>query len=194
MTVLGFFYPPFDAPVHKQRFSAPFRGFVTLLLTAFLTTCLQPPSGFADILNPGVISRPGLVFKPLLLEGIQMGPGNPLRFNFLADQGNSTLTGKKLEEESIRLVKYFLTALTVPERDLWVNLSPYEKDSIIADTFAKTQMGKVLLEQDHFLKQITASGSSFGAGFIKRLISFTAPQTFPSMHSIKCGWFRRPPT
>lgn len=168
MTVLGFFYPPFDAlphkeglpmliPVHKQRFSAPFRGFVTLLLTAFLTTCLQPPSGFADILNPGVISRPGLVFKPLLLEGIQMVPGNPLRFNFLADQGNSTLTGKKLEEESIRLVKYFLTALTVPERDLWVNLSPYEKDSIIADTFAKTQMGKVLLEQDHFLKQITAS-------------------------------------
>ncbi len=62
-----------------------------------------------------------------------------------------------LKVESTRLIKYFLAAVTVPENDLWVNLSPYEKDRIIPDAFGQTGMGRDLLAQDYMLKQITAS-------------------------------------
>ena len=57
----------------------------------------------------------------------------------------------------MRLVKYFLAALTIPEKDLWVNLSPYEKDRVITDEFGSTEMGRDLLAQDYMLKQLTSS-------------------------------------
>ncbi|MDO8675846.1 MAG: histidine phosphatase family protein [Candidatus Omnitrophota bacterium] len=57
----------------------------------------------------------------------------------------------------MKLIKYFLTALTIPEKDLWVNLSPYEKDRMIAENLGKTQMGQDMLAQDYILKQLTAS-------------------------------------
>src|SRR5262249_36750514 len=59
--------------------------------------------------------------------------------------------------ESTKLIKYFLAALTIPEKDLWVNLSPYEKDRIVPENFGQTEMGRDLLAQDYLLKQITAS-------------------------------------
>ncbi|MDE2028630.1 MAG: hypothetical protein KGJ11_08820, partial [Candidatus Omnitrophica bacterium] len=59
--------------------------------------------------------------------------------------------------ESGRLIKYFLAGLTVPDKDLWVNLSPYEKDRIIPSGFGLTEMGRDLLAEDYLLKQITAS-------------------------------------
>ncbi|MFH0753207.1 MAG: hypothetical protein V2A70_01425 [Candidatus Omnitrophota bacterium] len=59
--------------------------------------------------------------------------------------------------DASRLIKYFLAALTVPEKDLWVNLSPYEKDRIVPEAFGQTEMGRDLLAQDYILKQITAS-------------------------------------
>jgi len=55
------------------------------------------------------------------------------------------------------MARYFLAALTIPDGRRWVNLSPYEKDRIIAQDFGKTEMGKDLLEQDYLLKQLTAS-------------------------------------
>ena len=65
--------------------------------------------------------------------------------------------GQPLKDEIIRTAKYFLTCLTVPEDDLWVNFSPYEKDRIVPGNFGITLMGKDLLEQDYLLKQIMAS-------------------------------------
>jgi len=55
------------------------------------------------------------------------------------------------------LIKYFLASLTIPENDLWVNLSPYEKNRIVPGSFGLTEMGRDLLAQDYMLKQITAS-------------------------------------
>ncbi|MBF0490779.1 MAG: hypothetical protein HQL15_09245, partial [Candidatus Omnitrophica bacterium] len=62
-----------------------------------------------------------------------------------------------LREESTKLIKYFLASLTTPEKDLWVNLSPYEKDRIVPDSFGQSEMGRDLLAEDYMLKQITAS-------------------------------------
>ena len=64
---------------------------------------------------------------------------------------------RKLKEEADKLIKYFLASLTVPEDELWVNLSPYEEGRIISKKFGQTEMGRDLLAQDYILKQLTAS-------------------------------------
>ncbi|MDO8675766.1 MAG: hypothetical protein Q7K71_06610 [Candidatus Omnitrophota bacterium] len=73
----------------------------------------------------------------------------------------------------MKLIKYFLASLTIPEQDLWVNLSPYEKDRIVPQSFGQTEMGRDLLAQDYLLKQITASliypEDEFGKIFWKRV-------------------------
>ena len=73
-----------------------------------------------------------------------------------APQGNH-LSPNELKVEATKLIKYFLASLTIPEKDLWVNLSPYEKDRIIPSSFGLTEMGRDLLAEDYMLKQITAS-------------------------------------
>ncbi len=45
----------------------------------------------------------------------------------------------------------------MPDKDQWVNLSPYEKDRIIPDNYGLTEMGRDVLAQDYMLKQISAS-------------------------------------
>ena len=62
-----------------------------------------------------------------------------------------------LKQEATKLIKYFLASLTIPDQDLWVNLSPYEKDRVIPKSFGLTEMGRDLLAEDYMLKQITAS-------------------------------------
>ncbi|MCR4338085.1 MAG: hypothetical protein NUV91_09810, partial [Candidatus Omnitrophica bacterium] len=96
-------------------------------------------------------------FTPLLVKGITIDPKNPLIFEFIIDEGEKNIEAEDLREQSMKLVKYFLAALTVPENEMWVNLSPYEKDRIIPKTFGQTAMGRDLLAQDYILKQLTAS-------------------------------------
>ncbi len=106
---------------------------------------------------PGVMVKPTVGFNPTLLVGVKVHPDNPFRFDFIVDTGEDKLQGEELKAESTKLIKYFLASLTVPEDELWVNLSPYEKDRIIPEKFGITEMGKDLLAQDYLLKQLTAS-------------------------------------
>src|SRR5258708_2995347 len=73
------------------------------------------------------------------------------------DTGDSGIKGDRLKKEGDRLVKYFCACLTIPEKDLWVNLSPYEKDRMIPQSLGQTALGRDLLAQDYILKQLTAS-------------------------------------
>ncbi len=135
---------------------------VRLVIVAFWTTTVGPlPDTFAQtIINlpaPGAMVNPSRPFEPLQFKGILVDPRNPLRFDFLVDKGDAHLYGQNLKDNITRLSKYFLTCLTIPEDDLWVNLSPYEKDRIVPGQFGITLMGKDLLEQDYLLKQIMAS-------------------------------------
>ncbi len=134
----------------------------TLVLTSFFISSLGPiPKAAAQTLYelppPGMMVNISAPYEPLELKGILVNMNDPLRFDFLVDKGNSGLHGQRLKDEIVRLTKYFLTCLTVPEDDLWVNLSPYEKDRIVPNSFGITVMGKDLLEQDYLLKQIMAS-------------------------------------
>ncbi len=96
-------------------------------------------------------------FNPIVMRGLRIDPKNPFRFSFLVDEGDSKFKEKDFKEEAQKVIKYFLTSLTIPDDDLWVNLSPYEKNRIIPTEFGKTEMGRDLLAQDYILKQITAS-------------------------------------
>ncbi|MDZ4242623.1 MAG: hypothetical protein U1D99_07340 [Candidatus Omnitrophota bacterium] len=110
---------------------------------------------------------------PPLLKAVVIDPKDPFKLDFIIDRGDVPLEGAALEEESRKLIKYFLAALTVPEDELWVNLSPYEDDKIIPEMFGQTEMGRDLLSQDYLLKQLTASmiypESALGKNFWKQV-------------------------
>jgi hypothetical protein len=129
------------------------------VLGAFILTSLVPPSHAQALFNlpqPGVQVPLSAAYDPAVLRGITIHPDNPLEFDFLVAQGTTDLDPGSRSVAS-RLIKYFLAALTVPEKDLWVNLSPYEKDRVVPETFGQTEMGRDLLAQDYMLKQLTGS-------------------------------------
>ncbi len=127
----------------------------SLILTAFVTSLIVSPAG-AQVLP---LAAPSSVagFQPLILVGLKIHPENPFLFDFIVDQGQNKLSSDELKSETEKLVKYFLAALTIPDKDSWVNLSPYEKDRIIPDALGQTIMGKTMLEQDYVLKQLASS-------------------------------------
>jgi hypothetical protein len=112
-----------------------------------------------------------------LLKGIKIYRNDPFRFDFILDKGEVSITDQQVRVDSSRLIKYFLAALTIPETDLWVNLSPYEKDRIVPEAFGRTEMGRDLLLQDYILKQITASvmnpEGEIGKSFWKKVYAET---------------------
>jgi len=132
-----------------------------LTLVSFLVTGIVGPvpaySQDYHLPAPGVMVHLSPPLDPPMLKGIKVHPDNPFRFDFILDKGDSQLTNDALKDESSKLIKYFLASLTIPEKDLWVNLSPYEKDRIIPQSFGLTEMGRDLLAEDYMLKQITAS-------------------------------------
>src|SRR5665213_3629234 len=139
--------------------------------------------------EPGEMVPLSPAFNPPILKGIKVHPDNPFRFDFILDKGDEYTRHpdkynrhpersegsqqEQIKSESTRLIKYFLASLTIPEKDLWVNLSPYEKDRIIPNSFGLTEMGRDLLAEDYMLKQITATliypEDEFGKKFWKRV-------------------------
>ena len=84
-------------------------------------------------------------FTPALIRGINIVADDPLSFNFIVTKGDTLFTDDTFKSEANKLIKYFLAALTIPEKDMWVNLSPNEPNRIIPDNFGKTEMGIELL-------------------------------------------------
>jgi len=159
------------------------------LLIAFIFNSLGPfPIAQADeflLPAPGVMVPLSTPLNPPILKGLKVHPENPFLFDFILDQGDAlsrmsspnALIGdphqEQLKQQATKLIKYFLASLTIPENDLWVNLSPYEKNRIIPSSFGLTEMGRDLLAEDYMLKQITASliypENSIGKKFWKRV-------------------------
>ncbi|GEM_PF-2975926 len=148
-----------------QKKSFCYRLFCSFLILTFTLNFNLPsktfaqaiPQTFFNLPTPGSMVSLTAPYNPVLIKGLTLYPNNPLEFDFLINSGNSDLEGEALKEEANKLIKYFLASLTVPEEDLWVNLSPYEKDRIIPQGFGVTEMGMNLLAQDYVLKQLTAS-------------------------------------
>ena len=131
-----------------------------ILLCFLITSIMGPNPVYAQdfrLPEPGQMVALSPAFNPAVLKGIKLDPKNSFRFHFFVDSGDSNLSQADLKSESSKLIKYFLASLTIPEKDLWVNLSPYEKDRIVPQEFGQTEMGRDLLAEDYVLKQITAS-------------------------------------
>ena len=147
-----------------------FQGFLPSISLAQGLSLLNLPS-----VGTMVTSSP--VFTPSLIKGIVLNADNPLAFDFVIHYGDESLTEPEHLAESTKMIKYFLTALTVPEDELWVNLSPIEKERMIPEGLSKTKMGRDLLAQDYLLKQLTASminpeeklGQTFWEGLYKKI-------------------------
>ena len=93
-------------------------------------------------------------FDEPLLKGIRLDPDDPLKLEFII-AGNDRRSVSKGQIKKI--VNYFLAGLSIPEENLWVNLSPYEEDRIIDSTLAETELGEEFLKQDYILKQLASS-------------------------------------
>jgi len=149
--------------LHSFKNSLYTRAISSLVIFTFTTSLVTLPLPKAQAQSVISMPLPGLMvmqspaFTPVLLRGLKIDPKQPFHFDFIVDSGDSLLKDKKFEDESKKLIKYFLASLTIPEDDLWVNLSPYEKDRIISEEFGQTEMGRDLLTQDYLLKQFTAS-------------------------------------
>ncbi|MFH0754126.1 MAG: glycogen/starch synthase [Candidatus Omnitrophota bacterium] len=126
----------------------------SFVAVVFLFSSLLP--GHAQILKPTPVwlVKPGEVAFVPVLKGIKINPENPWHMDFIVDPAGQMAPSA---DEVGRLVKYFLAAITIPESDFWVNLSPYEKNRIVPQAFSQTEMGRDLLNQDYVLKQITAT-------------------------------------
>ncbi|MCA9400920.1 MAG: hypothetical protein KC713_04795, partial [Candidatus Omnitrophica bacterium] len=103
------------------------------------------------------IRTPSQAFQPSTLKGIKLSPNNALVFDFILDPGDDSSDQNNLKIIGEKLIKYFLAALTVPEDEMWVNLSPYEDDRIMSERFSQTDMGRDMLTQDYLLKQFMSS-------------------------------------
>lgn len=151
------------------------------IVTVFLVLALifggNLPLSFAQNL-PVLPAGPSLVlqsqpFVPPVLRGIAVDKNDPFKFDFILDKGALGADHALMRQEAQKIIKYFLACLTIPEADLWVNLSPYEKNRIVPDELGKTTMGQEMLAQDYLLKQLAASltypETEIGKGYWKEI-------------------------
>lgn len=132
-----------------------------LILTAFLGGLFNPmPLRAEPLVFPTVTSSlSNGSFLPVLIKGLRVNPKDPLRFEFILDTGSvkTDIKGDEFRKASVRLIRYFLASLTVPDDEMWVNLSPYEKNRVIAQGLGRTDMGRDMLAQDYLLKRLASS-------------------------------------
>ena len=130
---------------------------VTLVFSFVLIDTLKIKNLEASALelpNPTSLLPVSKEYSYPVLRGLRLDPENPLKLDFVVDPADvDNLT----REEASMLIRYFLAALTLPDQDLWVNLSPYEKDRIVPDNLSVTEMGRDMLAQDYVLKQLMST-------------------------------------
>ncbi|MFH0754130.1 MAG: histidine phosphatase family protein [Candidatus Omnitrophota bacterium] len=164
-------------------YSQVWRRLMSMVLVSALL--ISPEFSYAQSLFVSQLPEPGTMvgvsssFTPVLVKGMVIHPDKPLNFDFIVDSGDAMKARhgvplrndadaeadirrggsvtRPIEEETMRMAKYFLAAITVPEDHLWVNLSPYEKDRVIENDLGQTVLGRDMLAQDYLLKQLTAS-------------------------------------
>jgi hypothetical protein len=147
---------------HNTRKSFAFKALSFVQAAIFIfSTFATPLNSYAqsimDLPAPGALVSPSMDYVPVMLRAVKIDPDQPLVFDFIVDSGNTQADQFLIKSETEKLVKYFLASLTIPEQDLWVNLSPYERERIVPEAFGRTEMGRDLLAQDYILKQLTAS-------------------------------------
>lgn len=134
-----------------------FRKVITFLVILNVSLPYSYASSLSIVPAAPLVSNKGVMTSVPTLKGVEIDPERALRIDFIIDEGGLALSSEELEKNATQFAKYFLAALTIPETDQWVNLSPLEPDRIATEALAQTAMGQELLAQDYMLKQITSA-------------------------------------
>ncbi len=136
-----------------------FKRLVATFLSVLLAVGFLPVKAavLSYMPEPSQMITAGAPYDLPCLIGMRFKSDNPFEFSFILRSGNVKPDKDTLTKEVERLGRYFLAALTIPESELWVNLSPYEKDRVATDALALTDLGADMLGEDYVLKQLTAS-------------------------------------
>ncbi|MFH0754033.1 MAG: hypothetical protein V2A70_05650 [Candidatus Omnitrophota bacterium] len=163
----------------------------------------MPPQSLAQSITAvGLMPEPGMQvplsqpYTPAHLKGMVIDVRNPFKYDFIIHRGQVVLSQERKTAEYTKLIKYFLTALAIPDTDQWVNLSPYEQTRMIPDNFGLTEMGRDFLAQDYLLKQISATlanpdtelGKNFWHGVYARAYEKFGTTDVPSVDVISKVW------
>lgn len=147
--------------MNNYKKTVGYRTLACFVAISFLMNSVAPAgvyaAGLPKLPKPGSLLSLSAPFHPSLIRGLKINPTDPFQFDVLVENGDSKLNDKEYEENTTKLVKYFLASLTVKDANFWVNLSPHEKDRIISSDLAVTEMGRDLLAQDYLLKQVVSS-------------------------------------
>lgn len=141
---------------------------IKIIISLLLSTVILPSHALAQsavipsamtgmMLTPGSLPPSSIPVFPPVLRSVSVDFDNPFHLNFIVDHGQQHLENEMLRDISDKLIKYFLASLTISEEDLWVNLSPEERDRIMPQALGETEMGRVLLAQDYQLKRLAVS-------------------------------------
>ncbi|MCC6759385.1 MAG: hypothetical protein IT395_07150 [Candidatus Omnitrophica bacterium] len=177
---------------HSSRFSPTFRVLAAFVCFCFLYEILvtdvlrlKSSEASAQVMNmPTNLVMPSAAYLPPALKAIHIDPQSPLEIDFIIDSADQS----KISQQDVnKLVQYFLASMTTPEQDMWVNLSPYESQRIIAPQFGETSAGRELLAQDQLLKQLAASltypesetGKAFWARVYQKAINLYGTTAIP---------------
>jgi len=143
-----------------------FKTISIIILIAFISNVIGEDAARAwsvaepaNIVMPpaGMLLPSSSAYSLPTLKAISINPKDPFKIDFVVDTANQSLSQPEGQEQVNLLIKYFLGFLTIPEEELWVNLSPYEKDRIITPDFETTNAGRDMLAQDYILKQLASS-------------------------------------
>lgn len=109
------------------------------------------------ITKPNLVISTGSAVNSPSIKGIRLFENEPFKIEFFFTSNLTQLSKKSQKATKKRLIEQFFTAVTTPEKELWINLSPNERYRIINDKLAGTEYGKDLLAEDYMLKQLSAS-------------------------------------
>ena len=145
-----------------DRKAAVLQGIAWMAAAVFMGTYLfadllragQSDASVSDLPHPMSLVKASDEFNRPLLKGLRVDPANPLKLSFIIDTED---TAKLSRREVTKIINYFLAAVSIPRRQLWVNLSPYEEDRIIEENLGRTELGEGFLKQDYILKQLSSS-------------------------------------
>jgi len=125
----------FYALINKIMFKFIQKAISIIILFAFISTSTNFLA-YAQIASkdqlpwmptPGTMVSVSPSFEPALIKGLTVHKDNPFLFDFIVDPGQSKVSKAVLKDESERMIKYFFASLTIPDKDIWVNLSPSDR-------------------------------------------------------------------
>ncbi len=105
-----------------------FKGMSLFIGVCFLIQTIFPSFSFSQELllpKPTEFVNLSSFYSFPVLKGMKFDPSNPLKIEFIIDSGDQREVSK---EEATQLIRYFLCGLTIPEEDIWINLSSCAED------------------------------------------------------------------